>query len=291
MTLLQLKYFTALALLENTTQASKLFNISQSSLSKNILKLEEELGVSLFDRNGRRISLNAAGERFLISANTTLEEMNHAASDLQTLMSGDREEINIGMTGVYRPLMDCIRVFSEDHPQTCFNIQGSIEKINISDINDFDALVFPDESRYRKLGGYSLYKESFLLAVPRGDPLSNNLYVTEKDLEKQKLIFLRAENVPEYPFLICNAVLSGFSARGFVNTQEFHRTMIANGCASGFVRETDQSFYSHDKIKLLPIRSSRFKRNMKICFKRDKHLNAGAKAFRDFIISRLDLKP
>ena len=290
MTLLQLKYFTTLALLENTTQTSKLFNISQSSLSKNIRKLEEELGVSLFDRNGRRISLNAAGERFLISANATLEEMHRASSDLQTLMSGEREEIHIGMTGVYRPLMDCIRAFSEEHPKACFTIQGGIERIDIPDINDFDALVFPDESRYKKLGGYFLYKESFLLAVPRQNPLSENLYVMEKALEKQNLVFLRTQDGPEYPFLICNAVLSGFSTRGFVNTQELHRAMIAGGCAVGFVRETDQSFYYHEKIKLLPIRSSRFKRNMNICFKRDKHLSTGARLFRDFIISRLDLK-
>ena len=67
MNVLQLRYFITVAQLENVTKAADLLHISQSSLSKNISALEKELSVSLFDRNGKNIALNASGERFLES--------------------------------------------------------------------------------------------------------------------------------------------------------------------------------------------------------------------------------
>lgn len=290
MTILQLKYFTTLALLENVSQTAELLNVSQSALSKNILKLEEELGVRLFDRHGRRVSLNAAGEQFLVHANAALEEIGAASTELRSLLSGGRSEICIGMTGIYRPLMECVSAFSELHPEVYFNLKSGIENLAISDINDYDVLVFPDESKYKKLGGYPLYEETLLLAVSRKDPLSERLYITEKALENRKIVFLHTEEGTEFPFHVCNAVLSGFSVGGFVNSLGLHRQMIISGMAVGFVRETDSRLYQDERIKLLPIRSSRFKRNMKICFKREKHLGAMAKEFRDFVTERLQLK-
>ena len=57
MNISQLRYFTTVAQLENVSKAADLLYLSQSSLSKNIAKLEEELGMPLFDRNGKKITL------------------------------------------------------------------------------------------------------------------------------------------------------------------------------------------------------------------------------------------
>src|SRR5260370_36108688 len=65
MDLLQLRYFRIVARLEHMTQAAQELYISQSSLSKTIAHLERELGVSLFNRQGRQIQLNQYGKAFL----------------------------------------------------------------------------------------------------------------------------------------------------------------------------------------------------------------------------------
>lgn len=64
MELLQLKYFQTVARLEHMTKAAEELHIAQPSLSKTIARLEKDLGVPLFDRQGRQITLNSFGKYF-----------------------------------------------------------------------------------------------------------------------------------------------------------------------------------------------------------------------------------
>src|SRR5690242_20470169 len=73
MELRQLRYFAAAARLESITGASREFGLSQSALSQQIHKLEAELGLELFARNGRRVKLTAAGKRLLPWADRALD--------------------------------------------------------------------------------------------------------------------------------------------------------------------------------------------------------------------------
>ena len=65
MELHQLRYFCAVANTSNFTRAAEFEHVAQPSLSQQILKLEDELGVKLFDRLGRKARLTPFGETFL----------------------------------------------------------------------------------------------------------------------------------------------------------------------------------------------------------------------------------
>ena len=88
MNLEQLRYFVTIAQLENVSRAAEIYHLSQSSLSKMISKMENELGTPLFERNGKRIRLNAAGTRFLEGSLMILQEADRTVSDLQ-MLSGE----------------------------------------------------------------------------------------------------------------------------------------------------------------------------------------------------------
>lgn len=75
MELLQLQYFLAVARLEHMTEAARNLHVTQSSLSKTIQRLEEDLGVPLFDRVGRKLRLNESGSRFLRRTERALFEL------------------------------------------------------------------------------------------------------------------------------------------------------------------------------------------------------------------------
>ena len=64
----QLKYFICVAKLESISKAATMLHLSQPALSKSLAKLEDELGVQLFDRLGKRLHLNDRGKLFLKGA-------------------------------------------------------------------------------------------------------------------------------------------------------------------------------------------------------------------------------
>lgn len=96
MELTQLKYFQAVALMEHYTKAAASLHITQSALSKSILRLESELGTQLFERSGNRVSLNACGQILLRRVNSALGELDCALEELaqvraSTLAPTDQE--------------------------------------------------------------------------------------------------------------------------------------------------------------------------------------------------------
>ena len=85
MTLNQLRYFQAVARLQNFRAAAEQLYISQPSLSRSIDSLEDELGVVLFERAGRGIALTGSGRLFLEYANRILEECDIAVYKMKEI--------------------------------------------------------------------------------------------------------------------------------------------------------------------------------------------------------------
>lgn len=82
MELTQLQYFLAVANTGKITTAAQNLHISQSAISMSIAKLEAELGVSLFEKNGRLITLTKDGETFRQKVSTPLAELDFAKNEI-----------------------------------------------------------------------------------------------------------------------------------------------------------------------------------------------------------------
>lgn len=95
MDLLKLKYFHTVALLGNMTRAAEALHISQPSLSIMIRKLEEEIGVPLFDRVGRGIVLNSYGDVLLEHTTRMINELDKANYEIDIMKKGQERAINI----------------------------------------------------------------------------------------------------------------------------------------------------------------------------------------------------
>lgn len=292
MQIAQLRYFTTIAQLENVSQAAELLHLSQSSLSKNLGRLEAEVGAPLFDRSGRRLTLNAAGRRFLEYSALTLQELEHALGDIRLLSTGADCRIKIGAAGGVDRLTGCLAAFREVHPEAEFDLMSDIESLEHIDINDYDMLIYPAGGRYERFTGFPLCEERYFLALSAGHPLAESPALRPKALEGQSVVFLRGgRSYVEYPFRVCSALAVRFGSQCYVDTRELHRQMIASGVCIGFVSDSAASFYRGDRaLRLLPIRDRRFSRQLMVCFRREKHLSALAKDFRDFAVDFLRLQ-
>jgi LysR family transcriptional activator of glutamate synthase operon len=291
MNLQQMRSFTTVAQLENISQAASLLHISQSSLSKNMAKLEEELGMPLFDRGGRGIRLNAQGARFLQYTTQMLRELELTQEEMREQTTGTESKIRIGTAGSNRLLLEGMASFVRAHPGTQFDLNCSIERETRPDINSFDVMIYPEDSRFERFKGYPFYEERYYLALPASHPLAQHISIHPKLLKGESFVFLRGQDgFIEYPFRVCSALAVPFGTVCYADTREMHRQIIAEGIAIGFVPEGALPLYQGDTaIRLLPLLDQRFSRRMWICFRKEKHLPALARSFRDHMITTFHL--
>ena len=97
MELHQLRYMMAVAKYQSFTQAAEEINISQSSLSTQISKLEAELGTKLFERGARLITLTRAGEEFLPFASEICDKEATSREHMKMFTAPDRGVIKFGV--------------------------------------------------------------------------------------------------------------------------------------------------------------------------------------------------
>ncbi len=293
MRIAQLRYFVTIAQLENVSQAAELLHLSQSSLSKNLSTLEEELGMPLFQRNGRKLVLNSAGARLLEFSTMVLRELDYALDDMRLLSTGAEAKIRIGLAGFCGKLTECLAAYREIAPGTEFELTGEIESLEHLDINEYDMLIYPAGRKYAKFTGYPLYEERYALAVPARHSLADSPFLLPKALEGQDAVFLRGgRSGEEFPFQICSALALRFHSVCYADSRELHRQMIASGLCVGFVPTDCSALYLGDgAIRLIPLQDRRFTRQMMVCFRREKALSPLGRAFRDFVLNYFSVEP
>ena len=96
----QLRFFVVAAQYMNITQAAKTLYITQPALTRNIHQIEHELGVPLFHRAHKRISLTEAGESFLAQAKLILQQLEHSMAAAQKASRGELGNLIIGYTSI-----------------------------------------------------------------------------------------------------------------------------------------------------------------------------------------------
>lgn len=119
MEFLQLKYFQIVAKYEHITQAANELHISQPSLSKVITRLEQELGVPLFDRQGRNIRLNSFGRAFLKRVERIFLEIEDGKRELLDMSGLEQGRISIALTSLSL-FPSKFESFLENHPNIRF---------------------------------------------------------------------------------------------------------------------------------------------------------------------------
>jgi len=97
-----IRYFVAVAREGNVTRAAELLHISQPSLSAAVKQLEQQLGVALLERSGRRIALTAAGELLLRRGQELLEHAGAVADEVSQRGSATAGRLRLGLTPTAR---------------------------------------------------------------------------------------------------------------------------------------------------------------------------------------------
>lgn len=123
MELRQLKYFVEVGRLGSFSLASKSLFITQSTISQQIQKLEEELGVELLTRDTRHVSLSDYGQQFYPSAVQVLEEARAGAERIKDVKALKVGALSVGATYSFSPLLkQTVLDFYRKYPRIRLNL-------------------------------------------------------------------------------------------------------------------------------------------------------------------------
>lgn len=280
----KIRYFLTVARLQNMTKAAELLEVSQSSLSKDITLLENELGTELFNRSGKKLTLNVFGQRFLESCLVIVDELDKVSQDIEIMVTGFSNQIKLCIPEICPVVFDSIAQFKKKNPNVSFQIDN-ITQNEFPDINYYDMIVYPDEKKYEKFRGIEFYEEKYYLAVNSKNELAEKPLMSSKSLNGLDFVFVKdSEGSVEYPYEICRTFAINMKSVSFVPSRDSQKLFISSGTAVGFVpKELSNLYGKSSSISLIPLTDSRFARKMKVCFKREKHISDLAKEFKEIV--------
>lgn len=204
MELRQLEYFVAVCEELHFTRAAERLGITQPTLSIQIRTMEEELGMQLFDRIGKRITPTEAGYILLKQARGILLKLQDAYDEINGLRQYDGGNLVVGLMAAeldYR-LTPILIDFHHQFPKVHLKIHSAIEVADMVINNQVDVGISLMETNDPRLTTIPLYAEEFVLVVSERHELAGRKSVTLEMIGNQPLI--------AYP--------KGFKARELIET-------------------------------------------------------------------------
>jgi len=193
MNLRDLQYIDAVARLGQFGKAAEACHVSQPTLSGQIKKLEDYLGVQLFERTTKSVRLTPAGEQIVALARKALQ----ITRGIEDLAANLRQEtvgsLRIGLIPTIAPYLvpRFVRRLKEAFPALKPIIQEDITDRLLAQLHEgtLDAAILATgtDARYVEL---PLYREPFLLALPEDHPLARKQDITIGDLDPRELLLL-----------------------------------------------------------------------------------------------------
>lgn len=281
MELLQLKYFRDAAKLENFSKVAEKYYVPQSSISHTIARLEEELGVKLFTRNGRKVLLNEAGKAFLEEIDASLTKMEKGVERVKDLR---HNSIRISLLAGTVAMIPLIAAFRRQHSdiEVTFANPSDRQKGNLF----FDIRVGARPSEPEKESAFlPLFTERILVAVPAESSLAQKKALCFSDIRDFSVIGL-------WPTGRLSRQISGYYAQHdcaphvLVETEN-HATVaefVKSGFGIAFYPEISWSAVQKEGIVSLPLSDFDCRRTIYISWPKDYEPSEATKCFIDFAL-------
>lgn len=204
MELRHLRYFVAVAEEENVTRAAARLHVSQPPLTRQIHDLEAELGVALFERNGRSIRLTGAGRVFLKEARTSLQRVDEAVQAVRTAAREQPGELHLGYAP--SPTVELLPLLLRAFQRPCPNVRvvlhdhSSPEMLAGLRAGRLQAALMMQPSRPAARGVRFEPLRTYPLGilVPPAHPLARRRAVSVAELMAEPVVVLSRAEYPDY---------------------------------------------------------------------------------------------
>ncbi|PGS55442.1 LysR family transcriptional regulator [Bacillus sp. AFS041924] len=290
MELKQLEYFMAICEEMHFTKTADKLGIGQPTLSYQIKALEDEIGIRLFDRLGKKIALTEAGKILLEHSRQIFNTIKGANEQLQELQKLSRGKLIIGaLSGdLSHVALLALLEFHSMYPHIqlqFFVLEDVVEKIKQ---NEFDLALTIMPLEDDGLNIISLYEEEFYLVVHSEHKLANENELDIKDIEKIPFILNPKDHCFRKWFdSVCGK--SGIIIEPIIESTDTKSivSLVKQGIGATIISKT--LYHSEDNGQLAAIKiNPTLQRKITIIHHKEKRIGSAANIFRSLLNSHID---
>lgn len=288
----QLKYFLTIAKEGQVTRAAKLLNMEQPPLSRQLKLMEEELGVKLFDRNGKGLKLTDSGELLKQKAESLLLQFDESIREVKGMEEGVRGVLSIGsVVSCISLLPKRIELFREKFPQLTFKISEGdhfylgeqLEKRAIDLI--VARLPFEAQTHPQQYSILPLPSDPFVVVIPSSwTQYSGKQAIYMKELAKFPFLTLKTDKTTRMHEQVVNECKRhGFEPNIICECSSVAiiMSLIAGGIGATVFPKSVMSSFPGTVVKMLDIADADFQSDVGILWLKDRYLPTRAQLFID----------
>lgn len=283
----QIEYFVSIVDTGSFSLAAEELYISQSSLSKQIIALEKELGIKLFDRSKRRIALTEAGKIFHKHALNIRKNYRSLLADLGEYKKGipSLSIAAIPVTAQYN-ITTYVAQFKKAYPQINFTLEErqsstilpalSQHKYDLAFVRDYNI-----DSEV--LSSFPIMTDRLMVVVSCDHRFAKKKSISLADLSNDNFImFNKGTLIHELTTNACRS--AGFEPRVFYATSRAASIigMVSSNSGVALMMEKVLQYYNHTDIVAIPL-NRKLESQIVMAYPKDRKLSRSAKTFLDFM--------
>ena len=249
----QLRSFHAVAQRLSFTAAARELGVSQPTITTQVKSLEEEFGVELFVRRGRRIELTETGSGLLDITRRLFADEKEAADYLNETRGLRTGHLRVGAVGPYH-VTDMLAAFNARHPGLYVSVTVGNSRDTLRDLLDYrtDVAVLAHVDPDPRLVAIPYRRHRVIAFCPADHPFAQRRSIRLRDIESQRLIVREAGSTTRRAF---EQAMREASVRPRIvmeiGSRESIREAVAKGIGMGVVSEAE--FIPDPRIRPLPI--------------------------------------
>lgn len=285
----QLQSFLAIEKHLNFSVAADELCVSQSSLSKHIKALENELSVSLFNRNTRSISLTLAGMELSVHAKKIMEEYNSMISAVKKY--SEQRTNNISFTSI--PVMnqygitDVITEYKRNHPEVSMQIIEKDTDYVVKSLENINTDFIIIRDKYVPKGDYRVFPlvdDELVLVVGDSHRFAKREFISLSEASEESFIFLGADTYIYNTCVeeCCKAGFAPVTLRSIMRVETI-RSFISQGLGVSLMMERIAEYLADPSIRIVRLKEKPTSTLSIVC--RNEQLSAACSDFIKYAVN------
>jgi DNA-binding transcriptional LysR family regulator len=280
----QLRYFIAIAEEGQITSAAKRLRMAQPPLSQQLKQMEDELGVALVERVGRKIVLTEAGTALYKQALNIVNQLDEAIAEVKETGEGIRGTLSIGVSALSAyHLPEKIRLFQQQYPLITYKLwKGDTQHLSqLLEQRIIEVAIVRLPHSLQNVSAIHLEEEPFVMIVPNHSPLAGTGPIHMREIARHPLILPSTPGLGIYELLMKEFSRLGLEPQVICQCPDISLivNLVAAGVGASIVPRSAWQTHSGYPIACLEMTGTSITSSSAVIWPSGRHLSKAAHRF------------